>query len=163
MALTLILSVGSNPDLMGARNQILQSAGYFVVPAYSLKEAVDRFQRGDFDIVLLCASLPTKDRVRLTCWIRASGSRIPVVSVSGEFCQEDLSTNETVASVPESLLMGIREALIKSTLHAASTANLRSKQEAPAIPRKNPQRSTSDSEGQAHAQIKHFDNLAHAG
>jgi len=153
----------SNPDLMGTHSLVLQSAGYFVIPAFSIKEALDRFQGNDFDIVLLCSSFPTKDRVRLTCWIRASGSRIPVVSVSGQFCQEDSSTNETVGSDPESLLIGVREVLIKSAAHATSAATFRNRQEVPAAPGKKPEESTNKCEGQAKTSSRHFVSLAGAG
>jgi hypothetical protein len=65
MALTLILSIGQDAELLSIRNFVLQSAGYFVVPAYSLKEAADHFAGGDFDLVLLCQSIPIKDKDRL--------------------------------------------------------------------------------------------------
>jgi CheY-like chemotaxis protein len=77
MSLTLALSVGLDSLVIAARIELLLSEGYIVVSAFSLKEAVDRFLTGDFDLVLLDNSLPAKDRDRLTCLIRASGSRIP--------------------------------------------------------------------------------------
>ncbi len=114
MALTVVLSVGRDPDLMVTRNLVLQSAGYLVIPGYSIKEAVDRFQAGDFDLVLLCQSIPTKDKNHLISWIRASGSRVPVVSVTSQFSQEDAPAGVTVGSDPAALLWGVREILINT-------------------------------------------------
>jgi DNA-binding response OmpR family regulator len=53
-----------------------------VVSASSIREAVDRFQDGDFDLVILCHSIPTKDRERLITLIRASGSLTPIVCIA---------------------------------------------------------------------------------
>jgi DNA-binding response OmpR family regulator len=114
MALTLILSVGLNADLLSTRNAVLQAGGYFVVPAYSLIEAVERFQGGDFDLVLLCPSVLPKEKERLIAWIRASGSRIPVVVVSETSVEHGYLGGSTVGSRPEELLAGIREILIKA-------------------------------------------------
>src|ERR1022692_269369 len=77
MLLTFILSVGLDSALLGNRSLVLHSAGYMVVSTYSLKEAVDRFLGGDFDLVILCHSIPRKDRNHLACLIRASGSAHP--------------------------------------------------------------------------------------
>ena len=62
MSLTIVLSIGFDPSLLETRSLVLQSAGYMVESASSLKEAVNRFQSGDFDLVLLCRSVPRKDR-----------------------------------------------------------------------------------------------------
>jgi DNA-binding response OmpR family regulator len=113
MASTLVLSVGLDHELLDTRNLVLQSAGYTVVSARSIKEAVDRFQECDFDLVLLCRSIPTKDRERLSTWVRASGSRIPVVWVTGMIWQTNPLASVTVDGDPVALLVGIREALTK--------------------------------------------------
>ena len=121
MPQTVILSVGLDPQLLGSRNLVLQSAGYIAVPAYSTREAVDCFQNGDFDLVLLCQSMPAKEQDRLTGWIRASGSRIPVVLVAGKLCQNNDFAGVTAGCEPGALLWGIREVLIN-----AGTSALRS-------------------------------------
>jgi hypothetical protein len=84
------------------------------VSAFSLKEAVDCFLTGDFDLVLLDNSLPAKDRDRLTCLIRASGSRIPVVSVATEHSHDDSFADAMLESDPNKLLVGIRGVLLKT-------------------------------------------------
>lgn len=115
MPLTLILSVCLDPVLLDTRNLILRSAGYTVVPAVSLKEAVDRFRSGDFDLVLLSHTVTEKDQDRLACLIRASGSRIPVVSIASLGCgSHNAFVDATVGADPDELLAGIREALLNA-------------------------------------------------
>lgn len=134
MALTLVLSVGLDPEILGTRNIVLRSAGYTVIQAVSLKAAVDCFQALDFDVVLLCQSIPTQEKDRLTSWIRASGSRIPVVSVSEKLGQFDAFADATVASDPKVLLMGIREALAKAEISVGWRAAFGHKNEAVVVP-----------------------------
>ena len=110
----IVLAVGFDPSLMTIRDLVLQSAGYAVVEASSLKEAVDHFQSGDFDLVLLCHSVPAGDRERLASLIRASGSRIPIVSIAGSFGECDAFSNATLEDGPNKFLAGIREVLIKA-------------------------------------------------
>jgi len=143
MPLTVVLSVGLDPQLLTTRNLVLQSAGYTVVSAYSTKEAVDRFRGDDFDLVLLCQTVPVNEKDHLTLWIRASGSRIPVVSVSGRLCQDDVPAGVTVGSDPTALLWGIREVLINAANRVARTAMSRDKQDVAATQgKKSPRPST---------------------
>jgi CheY-like chemotaxis protein len=114
MMLGMVLAVGLDPSLMTARMLVLQSAGYVVVRASSLKETVDHLQSGDFDLVLLCHSVPATDRERLTSLIRASGSRIPIVSIAGSLGECDAFANATLEDGPNKFVAGIREVLIKA-------------------------------------------------
>jgi len=115
MQLTLVLSVGLEALLLNARNLVLQSAGYIVVSATSIKEAFTLFGNGDFDLVVLCHSIPVKDRDRLIGLIRTSGSRTPVVSVSGKNGECDAFADVTIEDSPNKLLAGIGDLLIKQT------------------------------------------------
>ena len=107
----IVLAIGFDPSLMTTRDLVLQSAGYAVVEASSLKEAVDHFQSGDFDLVLLCHSVPAGGRERLTSLIRASGSRIPIVSIAGSLGECDPFANSTLEDGPNKFVAGIRDAL----------------------------------------------------
>ena len=163
MELTLILSFGLDPELLRARNLLLQSEGYTVVSASSLKEAVDRFLAGDFDLVLLCQSIPPKERDRLTSLIRASGSRIPVVSVAEKICQDDAFGRTTVDSDPDALLMGIWEELVKAAIPAVRSAAPVLKQEMAAAQREKPPRSSAGYERQTKVAQERLVPLAHTG
>lgn len=111
----LVLAIGRDPLLLETRSQVLQGAGYTVVPELSLKKAVARFSEGDFDLVLLCHSIPAKDRELLTQLLREHTSRTPIVSVSSNLSAFDSFADATVESDPKELLVGLRELLVKKT------------------------------------------------
>jgi CheY-like chemotaxis protein len=114
MPQTIVLAVGTDPSLLKTRNLVLQSAGYMVESASSVKEAVDRFQSGDFDLVLLCHSVPKKDRDRLTSLIRASGSPTPIVSIAGNLGECDAFATATLEDGPSNFLARTRDVLVKA-------------------------------------------------
>lgn len=163
MALTLVLSIGLDVELLSTRNLVLQSAGYLVVSAYSLREAVDRFQDGDFDLVLLCQSIPTKEKDRLTSWIRASGSRVPLLSVSTSPCQRDTFTDATIESDPNSLLEGMKEALLKAGMPATWASTFPDKHLLASTQAKRAPETHADYERQPSINEEHHAPLARAG
>lgn len=114
MPLNIVLSVGFDPSLLRTRSLVLQSAGYLVESVSSLKEAVDRFQCGDFALVLLCHSVPRKNRDRLTSMIRASGSPTPIVSIAGNLGECDAFATATLEDGPSNFLAHIRDVLAKA-------------------------------------------------
>lgn len=113
MSETLVLSVGLDPLILDAREEVLKSAGYIVVSAMSIKEAFHLFRDGDFDLMILCHTLPAKDRERLTCLIRASGSRIPVAFISGLSGEQAIFSDFILEEDPVELLAGIGHLLAK--------------------------------------------------
>jgi CheY-like chemotaxis protein len=115
MPLALILAVGQDPTLLDTRNLILRSAGYMVEPARSIGQAISHFRAGDFDLVVVCHSVPAQDRDRLASLIRTSGSATPIVCISamtGE--QHDAFADAIIESDPRMLLCGIKEVLAKA-------------------------------------------------
>ena len=114
MMLGMVLAVGFDPSLMTPRTLVLQSAGYVVIKAWSLEEAVDHFRSGDFDLVLMCHSVPVEDRERLSRLIRASGSSIPIVSIAGSPGECDAFANATLEDGPNKFGAGIRDALVRA-------------------------------------------------
>jgi CheY-like chemotaxis protein len=113
MAETLILSIDLDPGILFARETVLRSEGYIVVSAISVKEALRQFQDGDFDLMILGNTLPAKDRERLTCLIRASGSRIPIASISSTPREQSVFPEAIIPENPVELLAGIRRLLAK--------------------------------------------------
>ena len=120
MMLGMVLAVGFDPLLMTTRVLVLQSAGYIVIKAWSFEEAVDHFRSGDFDLILLCHSVPATDRERLTSLIQASGSCIPIVSIAGSRGECDACANSTLEDGPNKFVAGIRDALIKAARTTAA-------------------------------------------
>jgi DNA-binding response OmpR family regulator len=120
MRTNVVLAVGFDLSLMRTRTLVLQSAGYIVESASSLKEAAARFQAGDFDLVLLCHTIPMKDRDHLTCLIRATGSLTPVVSITRNLGACDAFVNATLDDDPNKFLAGIEEELGKAARRSAN-------------------------------------------
>jgi DNA-binding response OmpR family regulator len=163
MALTVVLSVGLDPGLLRARNLVLQSAGYIVVSAHSVTEAVDQFQTSDFDLVLLCQTIPTRDRDGLTWWMRAFRPGTPVVSVAGNLCAGDVVAGVTIGSDPAALLWGMREVLVNSKNLTARTAATLGKQEGEAARMKKPPRLRVSYKGQTRVTREHFAPFSRTG
>jgi len=110
-----ILSVGTDPICMTQRASLLLRSGYMVVSAPSIQEAVRLFPIIAFDLMLLCDSLSRKERNRLACLIRASGSPIPIISVGERHEKTDLFSSVTVDyDDPRQLLAVVNRALFKN-------------------------------------------------
>ena len=113
MAETVILSVGLDPLNLYAREAVLRSEGYIVVSAMSIKEAYHLFENGDFDLMILGRTLAARDRERLTCLIRASGSRIPIASIASTPWEQSVFSDAILPDDPIELAAGIRELLAR--------------------------------------------------
>jgi len=103
--------VGRDRVLVETRSQVLRTAGYIVVPAFTPRQAVDEFVRGDFDLVLLCHSIPGDARERLVSVIREHTSRTPIVSVASFDGQFDGFADATIGNDPNLLIDSLREVL----------------------------------------------------
>ena len=126
MSSTLILAVGQDSAILNSRSSVLRTAGYAVELSMSVKQAIERFRERHFDLVVLCHSLPLEDRLILVKLIRASGSQVPVLTVSpADFGSEDLE-NPTVGSHPSELLDGVEEVLTRSTRRSLALSVARS-------------------------------------
>jgi DNA-binding response OmpR family regulator len=79
---TLILSIGTNPRVLNRRIQALEAEGYVVRAAYSVKDALQEFEQGDFDAVLLCSSLSAEEKQLLSRRIRGFGSLVPIMAAA---------------------------------------------------------------------------------
>lgn len=60
MPRVVILSVGNDEALLRSRNAVLRTAGYVVIEASSPRHAMAEFIGGDFDLVILCHSIPPR-------------------------------------------------------------------------------------------------------
>ena len=110
MSLTLVLAVGLDSPLLASQSSVFRSAGYSVTSARSVRDAIDHFQDGDFDLILLGDSIPIESKERLTFLIRAFNPRIAVFCVGDAKIRNDFanlirSIGELVAkgaSIPRS-------------------------------------------------------------
>ena len=116
MPIQLILAVGREPALLEYRSQILRRAGYIVDSELSLKNAIQRYKDGDFDLVLLCHSIPVQERDHLISSIQAFGSLTPIVSVAPPDSRAPDVVNDLILeATPEKLLGSVQGALLKAT------------------------------------------------
>ena len=123
MPINVVLAVGLDSWLLENQRTAWKSAGYFVISAESVKEAISHFKAGDFDLVLLGHSIPVETRERLTFLIRSTGSRTPVVCI-GDSCSDCNSfADATFENDPNQLLTGIGELLAtKARMRATQAA-----------------------------------------
>jgi DNA-binding response OmpR family regulator len=97
-----------------------KSAGYIFISAGSIRQAIDHFKAGDFDLVLLGHSIPAESRERLTYLIRATGSRVPVVCIAGSSEPDDSFADATFRNDSSELLTGMEKLLAtKATVRTA--------------------------------------------
>jgi CheY-like chemotaxis protein len=113
MPITLVLAIGLDSTLFEAQRRTLQSAGYLLTSAWSMKAAIEDFQEGDFDLVVLSHSLPMESIERLTSLIRASGSRVPVVCTTDSSGDFNAFADATVVYEPQELMREIGKVMAK--------------------------------------------------
>ena len=116
MPLKLILVVGREPALLEYRSQILRRAGHIVDSELSLKNAIQRYKHGEFDLVLLCHTIPAQERDRLISSIQAVSSLTPVVAVSPPGSQALVAADDvTFEGRPEEFPSSIQGAFLEAT------------------------------------------------
>jgi hypothetical protein len=84
MHITVVLAVGLDSWRLTSQDSDLRSAGYVILSASTILDAIKQFKIGDFDLVLLGRSISAEDKERLTGLIRASGSRTPLACIPGD-------------------------------------------------------------------------------
>jgi PleD family two-component response regulator len=90
------LAVGSDSPLLETCNQVLRSDGHTVVSALSIEQASKEFAARDFDLVVLCHSIPEQERERFTKAIHSRTPNTLVVLVSQRLAGKDPFTDATV-------------------------------------------------------------------
>ena len=96
MSINVVLAVGMDLWVLERKRKVWREAGYFVTPAGSVREAIDDFRSGDFDLVVMSASIPAESRERFTSMIRAAGSSVPVICATNPAGDWDLFANATI-------------------------------------------------------------------
>jgi DNA-binding response OmpR family regulator len=110
MHITVVLAVGLDSWRLTSQGSELRSAGYIVISASSIRDAIEQFKVGDFDLVVLDYSISAEHKERLISLIRASGSRTPVVCIPN--CNS--FADGTLQDDASALLTGMEEILAKT-------------------------------------------------
>ena len=105
---TLVLAVGHDSMLLETRSQVLRGAGYTVVSTLSLNKSITYFLEGDFDLILLCHSIPAAGRERLARLMREHAPRTPIVTVVSYLGEKDPFADASIENDPEHLVAALR-------------------------------------------------------
>jgi two-component system, cell cycle response regulator DivK len=86
-----ILYVEDNPDNRSLIRRVLESEDYSVVEAINAKQALEKLEDGNIDLVLMDINMPDMDGYTLTAKIRAVQrfSKIPIVAVTANVMRGD--------------------------------------------------------------------------
>jgi DNA-binding response OmpR family regulator len=111
MPVTIVLAVGFDPWSFEAQRTAWRSAGFFVTAVRSAREALDPFQAGDFDLVLLHHSVPVENSEKLIFLLRAAGSQVPVVTIPSSSGKSDTSAYSIDLNESDALVRRVAELL----------------------------------------------------
>ncbi len=109
MPIIVVLAIGLDSTLLKTQSSFWKTAGYIVNVAGCIREAIDHFKAGDFDLVLLGNSIPADNRQRLTSLIRSLGSNVPVAFIAESSGDSDRFADATLRTEPKAMLAGMRE------------------------------------------------------
>jgi hypothetical protein len=109
MSSAVVLGVGLDSTMLAAQSSIWRSAGFIVTPVFSIREAIEHFEYGDFDLVLLGHSLGKEGKERLTHLIKSWASRTPVVSISNAPIEREPFADATLRNDPGEVLSKMDE------------------------------------------------------
>ncbi len=86
-----ILYVEDNPDNRNLVKRVLNAEGYSVIEAGNAKQALEKLDRGELDLILMDISMPEIDGYALTSQIRSSPAfhYIPIVAVTANVMRGD--------------------------------------------------------------------------
>ncbi|MGA2048043.1 MAG: hypothetical protein ABSG96_10125 [Terracidiphilus sp.] len=126
MPLTVVLAVGLDSWLLATHSISWRAAGYVVVSAGTIHEAIEHFRAGDFDLVLLGDSISRENKKKLTFLIRGSNSRTPVVSIANAPDDFDSFADATLMNDSGLLLRAMGELVAeRAKMRRAPTPPLR--------------------------------------
>jgi hypothetical protein len=115
MPLTVVLAVGLDSWLLVTHTRVWRSAGYIVVSACSIREAIDQFNAGDFDLVVLGDSISIENRQRLISLIHASGSLTPVACIGNSSADYDSLSDAPPKDDSNTLVTGLTDLIAKES------------------------------------------------
>jgi cellobiose-specific phosphotransferase system component IIB len=111
MHITVVLAVGLDSWQLTSQGSELRSAGFVVISANSIRDAIEQFKVGDFDLVLLGPYVSAEHKERLTSLIRTAGSRTPVVCIPNSSGDCNSFEDGTLQDDSRALLTGMEEIL----------------------------------------------------
>jgi CheY-like chemotaxis protein len=77
-----ILSLGYDVILMPVRSMLLRYAGYEVVETYSVGEALRQIKAGEFDLLLMCHTIPLDQQEELLKALYLAQPQLPFLCLT---------------------------------------------------------------------------------
>jgi two-component system response regulator CpxR len=113
-----ILCVDDNEQSLSIRKVLLETRGYRVISCHNGEDALNRFKKGDIDLVLTDLIMPGLDGAKLIEQIKALSPRTPAILLSGKVRIYERDTQADVflpkgMHVPAELLERIRLLLVR--------------------------------------------------
>jgi len=102
--------------MLESQREAWKSAGYFAIPTASIKGAINHFQAGDFELVLLGHSISTEASKTLASVIRATDAHVPIACIAGSPGCHDSFADGIFKPDSTDLLAGMRQ-LLRANLH----------------------------------------------
>lgn len=109
-----ILSAGRDPALLASRNEVLRRQGHTVVTAVTFAEIVESFFAGDFDVIVLCHTVPDYERRKIIRMVHNHAPRTPVLVLSAYEGQGRDEGAVPVPNHPQELVEAVELAARKS-------------------------------------------------
>jgi CheY-like chemotaxis protein len=106
-----ILSAGRDRLLLFTRNRVLEEAGYSVTPSTTAAKTVEKFFAGDFDLVILCHSIPIEERERIAMLAHNHSPSTPVIVLADLPTRKYEFGDMTIDSDATTLLRALPQAL----------------------------------------------------
>ncbi len=99
-----LLSVGAQPEILRLRNEVLRHAGYHVHAETSVYEAMHWFLRSDFDLAILCHTIPEAEKVKFLTAVKRAAPSTPVIIVRGSEAGTQADASVHCLDGPDALL-----------------------------------------------------------
>jgi len=116
LALYHLLSIGTDPSVLATRSDILKRAGYLVSTATSESSARKILNEANFDLVVVCHSLPPAERMKVLQAVKQTETTPKIVAIH-RGGNETTPVDGSVHSLdgPDKLLQTIAEVLGEGT------------------------------------------------
>lgn len=116
MALYHLLSIGADPSVLATRSDVLKRAGYLVSTASSEVSARKIMGEAGFDLIVVCHSLSSADRMKVITTAKAATSQPKIVAIHrGEDREPAADANVHSLDGPDKLLETIATVLGEGT------------------------------------------------
>ena len=118
---TRILSVGHDHHLLALRTLVLERAGFEVIEAFCVSDALRLAQSDAVDLALMCHTVPRSEQKLLLSGIRKRRRLMPILSViAHDFVMPADSAGPSVA--PQLLVDALRQAAVNYSTYRPNLA-----------------------------------------